>query len=278
MVCEFPRVTAIITTHNEEEYIGEAIESLLEQSISSLEIVVVDDGSKDQTREILAKYENLDAVRTFFREHDGRSAALNIAIDEAKGDYIAVVDPDDISKETRLERQANYLDQHPDVGIVGSAYIAENKIRSESYVREYPTKDVDIRHAMAKYIPVPHSSMMARREALIKSGLYDGSRQVIVDLDLMIRVASQYKISNLSEPLITRSIREKSSFHSMFSSTRRHIELFRLNVKAVRVLALPKYYYLYSFGHLIYHYLPVFLKRWARRAFANLKETDINDK
>jgi glycosyltransferase involved in cell wall biosynthesis len=271
---DYPRVSVVITTYNEEAFIGDALESMLEQTFSDFEIVVIDDGSEDSTREILAAYEDSDRIRIFYSEHVGRSSALNTAIDEARGDYIAVVDPDDISAENRLENQAAYLDDHPDVGIVGSAYIAKNQIRSESYIREYPSDDAVIRRAMAKYIPIPHSSMMARREALIQAGLYDGTRRAIVDLDLMIRVATDWKLANLPEPLITRSIRTESSFHSMFSSTSRHFKLFGLHLKAVRLLELPRHYYIYALGHLFYHFFPTSVKKYVRRLFAGFTESE----
>ncbi len=269
---ELVKVSVAITTYNEEDHIEDALESLINQSYSSFEIVVVDDGSEDRTGEILADYEDSERIRVIYSNHIGRSGALNTAIDKARGEYIAIVDPDDISEENRLELQAEYLDQHPDVGIVGSAYVAQNKIRSESYVREYPTDDTDIRHAMAKYIPIPHSSMMARRTALVRSGLYDGTRQAIVDLDLMIRVAANYKLANLSEPLITRSIREESNFHAIFEPNKRHLQLCRLHLKAVHVLGLPQHYYLYALGHLLYYYLPNSVKKQVRRSFAGFTE------
>lgn len=269
-----PRVSVVITTYNEEAFIRDALESILEQTLSDFEIVVVDDGSEDSTRDILAEYEDSERIQIFYSEHVGRSGALNTAIVEARGEYIAVVDPDDISAENRLEAQAAYLDNHPDVGIVGSAYVAKNQIRSESYIREYPTDDATIRQAMAKYIPIPHSSMMARREALIQAGLYDGTRKSIVDLDLMIRVAVDWKVANLSEPLITRSIREESSFHSMFSSTRRHFKLFGLHLKAIRLLELPRHYYLYALGHLLYYFFPKPVKKQVRRLFADFTESE----
>ncbi|WP_177209257.1 glycosyltransferase family 2 protein [Natronobacterium haloterrestre] len=264
----------VITTYNEEAFIREALESMLKQTLSDFEIVIVDDGSEDSTKEILAEYEDSERIRIFYSKHIGRSGALNTAIDEARGEYIAVVDPDDLSEENRLEVQAAYLDDHPDVGIVGSAYVAKNEIRSESYIREYPTDDAAIRRAMAKYIPIPHSSIMARRKALIQAGLYDGTRRAIVDLDLMIRVAVDWKVANLPEPLITRSIRKESSFHSMFSSTSRHFKLFGLHLKAVRLLELPRHYYLYALGHLLYHFFPKSVKKQVRRLFADFTESE----
>lgn len=272
---ESPQVTVVITTYNEEDYIEDALDSLLKQTYSNFEVVIIDDGSEDRTKEILAEYEDIKNIKIIYLEHVGRSSALNTAINEARGEYIAIVDPDDISKEKRLEMQARYLDQHPDVGIVGSAYIAQNEMRSESYVREYPTDDTDIRHAMAKYIPIAHSSMMARRKALIEAGLYDGTRHAIVDLDLMIRVAQSYKVANLSKPLITRSIREDSSFNSMFSSTRRHLQLCKLHLKAVRILGLPRYYYTYSVAHFLYHYFPDSVKKKMRRLFSDFSESKV---
>lgn len=264
-------VSVVITTYNEAEFIGAAIDSMLRQTIEDFELVIVDDGSTDATREIVREYDD-PRIRLIPKEHLGRSAALNCAIRHAEHEYIAIVDPDDLSTPRRLAVQREFLDANPAVGIVGSAYEAVNEIRGESYTREYPTSDDEIRRAMAKFIPIPHSSVMARKDALVAAGLYDETREVIVDLDLYIRVASEYELANVEEPLIRRQIRSDSNFHSLFSDRKRQLSLLRLNVRAIRELSLPPYYYAYPFAHLVYWQLPDGLKRTIRRRASGLAE------
>lgn len=267
-----PRVTAILTTYNEAEYVAAAVESLLDQTLDAVEIVAVDDGSTDATPAILREYADLESCRVELCDHEGRSAALNRAIELARAEYVAVVDPDDLSRADRLERQAAFLDSHPEVGLVGSAYRADHEIRGESYVRRYPVDDASIRRAMAKYVPVAHSSMMARATALREAGLYDESREVIVDLDLMIRVADRYEVANVDEPLVTRTIHRDSSFRTMYSRIERRWELCKANARAIRTFDLPRRYYVYPLGHLAYHYLPNVAKRWVRRTVTAVDE------
>lgn len=266
-------VSVIITTYNEEDFIADAIDSILGQTCQEFEVVIVDDSSEDATCEIITNYED-DRIRLLEREHMGRSAALNCAIDAAQHEYVAVVDPDDLSLPHRLETQRAYLDTHPKVGIVGSAYEVIDEIREERYTRHYPTTDAAIRRAMAKFIPIPHSSMMACKAAIIEAGGYDESREVIVDLDLYIRVAKTRELANVGEVLIRRYVRSSSNFHSMFSDRQRRLELVRLNLRAVREFPLPFYYYLYPPAHLLYWKLPDNVKQSVRRQFFGLSEED----
>lgn len=114
----------------------------------------------------------------------GRSTALNCALRHAEAEYVAIVDPDDPSKPHRLETQYEFLEAHPDVGIVGSAYRCTNHIRNEQYVRRYPSSHEEIVAALSKYVPIAHSSVMARKAALQDVGGYNEEIDAIVDLDL----------------------------------------------------------------------------------------------
>lgn len=266
-----PAVSVVITTYNEAEYIESALDSLLAQTLEDVEIVVVDDGSEDDTVERVRAYD-AESIRLLERAHVGRSAALNCGIRHADADYVAIVDPDDPSRPDRLEVQYRFLESRPEVGAVGSAYEAVDRIRGERYVRHYPTEHEEIVAAMAKYIPIAHSSMMARTDAIEAAGYYDESADAIVDLDLLLRIGQHYRLANLEEPLIRREIRPDSSFHSMYTPLKRRLRLLSLNMAAVDAFALPWYYRAYPPLHLLYSVLPARLKRPIRRRFSAIRE------
>ena len=111
-----PRVSAAIITHNRANYLAEAITSVLAQTVADLELIVVDDGSTDETADIVAPF--LDRIRYVRQERRGKAAARNAAVALARGDLIAFCDSDDSWYPDRLERQLAALEQHPDVGMV----------------------------------------------------------------------------------------------------------------------------------------------------------------
>ncbi len=110
-----PRVSVLIPSWNREEYLGEAIESVLAQTYRDFEIVVVDDGSTDGTAELVGRY---GGVRYIWQPHSGISAARNRALEEARSELIAWLDSDDLYAPTKLEKQVAYLDAHPECQIV----------------------------------------------------------------------------------------------------------------------------------------------------------------
>jgi len=260
-----------MTTLNESQFIGDAIESIFNQTYESFEIVIVDGGSTDQTVEIIRSFDD-DRIRLIVQEGLGRSASLNTAVRRSQGKYIAQVDPDDLSQPRRLERQVESLEENPQVAVVGCAFRVEDRIRGEEYVRYPPTSDSDIRSEMAKYIPLLHSGVLARREAILSVGGYNESLNDIEDLDLWIRVAQEYKLANLDDILVNKVIRPESTWHSRYSRIHRTFHHARLNFRAVRELDLPVTYYVYPIGRCVYAFLPSSVKRWVRNAFSSIDE------
>ena len=128
-----PKVSVIMPAYNVERYIGEAIESILNQTFTDFELIILNDYSTDKTLEIIKKYARKDK-RIKFKNNQknmGFIASLNRCLDIAQGKYIAKMDSDDISLPTRLEKQVAYLDNHPEVGLVGVGYRAFEKANFE---------------------------------------------------------------------------------------------------------------------------------------------------
>jgi glycosyltransferase involved in cell wall biosynthesis len=266
-----PTVSVILTTLNEEDFIENAIDAIVNQTFQDFEIIVVDGGSTDSTCEIIRSYDD-DRITLVERQGLAHSPSLNVAIDIAKRKYIAKVDPDDISRPERLQKQVQYLDDHPEVGVLGVAYHVEDRIRGETYTRHCPTDDATIRREMTKYIPILHSGVMFRREAVVEAGLYDATIDDIEDLELWIRVGQRYNISNLDEVLVDKVVRPESAWHSSYGLGERTFQHSRMNFKAARMFSVPRYYYIFPFLRLVYAILPTQIKRIVRRWMSKLRE------
>ena len=117
-----PRVSVIIPTYNRAGYLCESIESVLTQTYTDYEIIVVDDGSTDDTEEVLQLWIADGTIHYVWQENRGESAARNHGIELAIGEYIAFLDSDDLFMPTKLEEQVAYLDNHPEVGMAHSCY------------------------------------------------------------------------------------------------------------------------------------------------------------
>ena len=125
-----PFISVIVVTYNRAHYIRDALDSIKRQTFKDYEIIVVDDGSTDNTKEVLASY---GGIRYIYQEHGEISKARNTAVRAAKGKWIATLDSDDLWKEEKLQKQVDYLLAHPDCRIVYTAYrnftdIPENKL------------------------------------------------------------------------------------------------------------------------------------------------------
>jgi len=191
--------------YNGDRFIGEAMDSVLNQTLTDFELIVVDDGSKDRTPEILETYADRDArVRVHtVSPNAGAIAARNTGTQLSRAEFIAVMDADDISLPTRLEKQAAYLEEHPFVGVVGTNVKLLDGGQSPKPIRTYPSQPALAAWSMAFFNSVAHPTVMIRREVLQKTNGYDpvckgGSE----DYDLFSRASSFTGVSNVPEVLL----------------------------------------------------------------------------
>jgi len=266
-----PEITVIITTYNEEEFIESSIIALQDQSINDFEIVIVDDGSDDSTVELIQRIDD-PRINLIQKDHRGHYPALNTALRNSNGRFVAKVDPDDLPRKDRLEVQSDFLRNNPEIGVVGSAYKAIHQIRNEEYIRKYPTISSDIKKELTKYIAMPHSSMMFRKSALEDVGYYDDSLDYLGEVELLLRIGEQYELANIDSPLITRRIRQDSNFNQRYSDIGRATSLFLYNIRAVSIFNLPSWYYVYPVLSFMYKVLPKRAKVICRKYFSKLNE------
>src|SRR5665647_1469233 len=118
-----PKVTVLMSVYNSESFLAEAIDSILGQTFKDFEFLIINDGSKDKSLEIIKnRAKNDPRIRLISRPNKGLVKSLNEGLAKARGEYIARMDSDDISLKTRLKKEVDFLDSHPDVGMVGSNY------------------------------------------------------------------------------------------------------------------------------------------------------------
>lgn len=193
-------ISVIIPTYNYGKYIEEAIQSVLQQDYASLEILIVDDGSTDNTREIVKPYLS-DNVRYFYRENNGHAAARNFGIREARGNYIAQLDADDYYLPHKLSLQMDYLRTHPQCPIVFTRFknFYKNSEERAIVLKENPRFDEFV---------VNHTTMLARKDLFSKVGYYDEEYKALPDVFWMDRLGIEFEIpfSMLDEVLLIRRV------------------------------------------------------------------------
>lgn len=200
----FPLVSVIIPCFNREKYIVETIQSVLGQTWPNIDLIVVDDGCTDGSRNLL---ESFGSVLTIL-EHPGRvnrgqSAAINLGLVHCRGVYVAILDSDDLFKPEKIEKQVNFLEQHPEVGLVYSNGLYINDAGEELYLRygagHKPPKDSG-QVLLDCCFNVP-SNALVRRSLYEQIGFLDETLRAAQDHDLGIRLAEVAAVGYLDECL-----------------------------------------------------------------------------
>lgn len=241
-----PTVSVIMTVYNEEAYLQQAIDSVCQQTLTDFELVIVDDGSTDETPQILARAGRDSRLTIFTQPRIGRARALNLAWQQSRGYYVANLDADDQAAPERLEKQVAFLTRHPTVGLLGTAC----RYRYHGYQpgqtstlphppSQPPTTNTALRAALIRQNPFVHSSVMIPRYILEAVGGYNEQCPVSIDYDLWVRIASQADLACLSEPLTIRLLRRHSYFHRQVSLWARYKQQVRIRWLAWRTLHRP---------------------------------------
>ncbi|NEN87749.1 MAG: glycosyltransferase [Okeania sp. SIO3H1] len=186
-----PRVSVIIPVYNGDRYICQAIESVLAQTYQSYEIIVIDDGSTDNTHLVLEPY--VEAIRYVYQENQGVSAARNHGIDLAQGELIAFLDADDFFLSNKLTAQVGVFDAQPNLGIVHSGWRRVNQdgetIKDETPWDYVPKLDLE---GWLRWKPIgTMGTLMFRRDWLQQVGSFEAGLGHAEDVDLVLRLALQ---------------------------------------------------------------------------------------
>lgn len=208
-----PKISVVMSVFNGESYLAEAIESILDQTFTDFEFIIINDGSTDTSSDILQDYAQQDPrIRLImFDENIGLASALNHGIHQAQGEYIARMDCDDISQSSRLQQQVDYLDAHPEVCLLGAQMMVVDKDKNPLFVFEVPPQHSLIIWNLFFGRTFAHPSVMMRRGVVLRVGGYDESISAAQDIDLWSRMIGQGRFANLPEQLVYYRTHEQAT-------------------------------------------------------------------
>ena len=228
------RVSVIMAVYNGERYVREAVDSILNQTFTDLEFIIVDDGSTDRTDRILNTYDDPRIVRVRNEENIGLTRCLNKGLTLARGRYIARQDADDVSVPERLQMQVDFLDGHPEVALVGTSKIEIDDQGNSIKFGRVSCDDAALRRCLPRVNSFVHGSVLLRRGALKQVGGYRPIFSCTQDYDLWIRIAERYRVANLEQGLYAWRCH-----HGSISLTRRAEQVGYADL--ARELALERY-------------------------------------
>ena len=202
MTCK-PKISVLISVYNGERYIEQALKSIYKQTYRDFEVIIIDDASTDRTAEIVLKMKD---SRTFIYRNSqkkGLTRSLNIGIKLCRGEYIARMDADDISRPQRFEKQIEFLKEHPDCVVLGCWC---DRIDSNGQIHGAydgrPIKPTDIKRGLLDGNCIAHPTAMVRRALLVEVGGYNEKYAYAQDHDLWLRLSERGQIYNLDEYLV----------------------------------------------------------------------------
>jgi glycosyltransferase involved in cell wall biosynthesis len=221
-----PAITVVLPVHNGQRFIRWAIESLMSQTFGDFELLVVDDGSTDESAQIVRSFTD-SRIRLIGTKNLGLAAALNRGIAEARGKLVAIANDDDLNYPIRLERQLAFLRERPGVGMVGAAIVEideDGTILNEKHT--FPLSHDELLRALmrARWV-MSHPTMVFRRDLAIRAGLYDPAFGAAEDVDFIARFTRIAEVANMAEVLVQYRIRRGAISTVMRTNLRKKMRL-----------------------------------------------------
>jgi glycosyltransferase involved in cell wall biosynthesis len=198
-----PTVSVIMAVKNGGQEVRQAVESILNQTLTDFEFIIINDGSTDETLKILAEYQD-PRIHVYSQENEGLARSLNRGFSLAVGAYIARQDHDDISLPTRLEKQVAYLKHHPNCGLLGTAAEIWGPDGPQNRRHEHPLDSATLTFDLIFNNPFVHTSWMLPSKVISNIGYYtiDPEREPPEDYEYVSRICRQFSVANLPEPLV----------------------------------------------------------------------------
>ena len=201
MPVKHPRVSVITPTYNRADFIEEAVQSVLDQTVGDFELLIVDDGSSDNTKEVLAPYLQDSRVRYFYQKNQGQSVARNHGLAESRGEFLCFVDSDNAWLSDKLEQQLEFMEANPEAHIVYGDIItmdeSSHEIGRENMVRFSGRITADL--LRDNFVSI--NTAMVRRQCYEELGGFNEKDRLAEDYDLWLRYSTLYHFHYLPEYL-----------------------------------------------------------------------------
>ncbi|MEG4280750.1 glycosyltransferase [Microcoleus sp. MON1_C1] len=236
-----PKVSVVMASYNHEKYVAETIESVLSQTYQDWEFIITDDGSPDGTVDVMKRFDDARIKLFCFSQNQGACTAMNNCIQEAKGEYIAVINSDDAWMPEKLEKQVKFLDEHPEKGAIfgyaqiideeGKKITEENHFYSQVFIQPNRTRFEWLRHFFFNGNCLCHPSILIRKHCYDDIGLYDERFALLPDFDFWIRLCIKYEIFIMPESLVKFRIRlqeANASGNKPETQMRHHLEFSQI--------------------------------------------------
>ncbi len=197
-----PKISVVMPVFNEEKYVGKAIDSILNQTFTDFEFIIIDDGSMDDSAKIIKSYSD-ERIKFFQTGNKGMVEQFNFGILNSVAPLIARMDADDVAQANRFEIQFDTLDKNPAIDIVGSNVIFIDERDNFICEKKYPEFHEDIEFMMPIESSVCHPSVIMRKKVLIETGLYNENYDYAADFALFLNLIYQgYKFYNVQQVLL----------------------------------------------------------------------------
>jgi glycosyltransferase involved in cell wall biosynthesis len=209
-MADAPSVSIVIPAYNASATVRASVDSVLAQAVEDLEVIVVDDGSKDDTTEVARAIDD-PRVKVIEQRNAGPSAARNAGLAAARGRYVGFLDADDLWLPTKLVRQLHWLDAHPDVKAVQTGvFFVNDALEVVSVRRCRPSHDPLLQTLRFQNLPAFPSTVVAERSCLMEIGGFDTSLAILEDWNLALQLALRGNLGSIEEPLALYRVHESN--------------------------------------------------------------------
>lgn len=226
---QIPFASVIVPVYGTEIFFQESIDSILTQSFTDFELIIVSDSPSENLKKLLDSYQQKDArIIVIFRKKRGLISALNTGCKLARGKYIFRMDADDICLKTRFEKQINFMEQNPEIGVLGSFLEEIDETGKVCKISAFPTDPKIIRYQLFFDCCIAHPSVIMRRNIVESVGFYSCDSYSDEDTDLWIKISQITSIANYPEILLKYRIHNANISRNCHS---RESDLARLKIK-----------------------------------------------
>lgn len=209
-------VTVLMSVFNGSKFLKAAIDSILNQTYRSFEFLIIDDGSTDDSADIIQGYDD-HRIRFIRQSNMGLTASLNKGISLAKGNLIARQDADDFSEANRLDSQVAYLERHPKISMIGSYARYVDSLSNEIGVWRPPCDEVDIKKELLKHNTFCHGSVLFKKDRMNAIGNYREIFKYSQDYDCWLRFGNSFSFANIPQILYNFRLQSESLSRKKFA-------------------------------------------------------------